>query len=50
MQETTTDDRQRELRGLLDNIEAHPEREWKQERRRVAVLQQLLAAKEGANS
>ena len=44
MTETTIEDRARELRGLLDLIEAHPERAWTEERRRVAVLQRLLAA------
>jgi len=44
MTETTIEDRERELRTLLDRIEAHPERAWTEERRRVAVLQRLLAA------
>lgn len=44
MTETTIEDRERELRALLDRIEAHPERAWTEERRRVAVLQRLLAA------
>ena len=46
--ETTIEDRTRELRGLLDRIEAHPERAWEEERRRVAVLQRLLAAESAA--
>ena len=44
MTETTIEDRQRELRSLLDQIEAHPERTWTRERERVAVLQRMLAA------
>src|SRR5690606_6125717 len=44
MHETTTADRERELRTLLDLIEAHPERAWTEERQRVAVLQRMLAA------
>jgi hypothetical protein len=44
MTETTVEDRTRELRGLLDRIEAHPECAWSEERRRVAVLQLPLAA------
>ena len=48
MTETTIEDRTRELRGLLDRIEAHPERAWEEERRRVAVLQRLLAAESAA--
>lgn len=47
MIETTIEDRERELRSLLDRIAAHPERAWPDERQRVAVLQRLLAA-EGA--
>lgn len=46
--ETTMDDRRRELRGLLDQIERHPERGWAAERKRVAILQRLLAAEETA--
>ncbi len=44
MHETTTADRERELRTLLDLIEAHPERAWTEERQRVTVLQRMLAA------
>jgi hypothetical protein len=46
--ETTIEDRTRELRGPPDRIEAHPERAWSEERRRVAVLQVLLAADRAA--
>lgn len=47
MPETTMEDRSRELRALLDAIEAHPEKDWSKERQRVAVLQSQLAAAEG---
>ncbi len=46
MQDTTIDDRKRELRNLLDRIEAHPERAFAEERKRVAVLQGMLIAHE----
>lgn len=45
---TTTQDRERELLGLLARIGGQPERGWQQERRRVAVLQRLLAAEHAA--
>jgi len=47
MTETTIEDRKRELRSLLDQIEAHPERAWTRERERVAVLQRMLLAEHG---
>jgi len=46
MQETTTQDRKNELRKLLDQIEAHPEKPFTEERKRVAVLQNMLLAQE----
>ncbi len=45
---TTMEDRARELRGLLDRMEQQPERAWAEERKRVAVLQRLLAADQAA--
>lgn len=42
--ETSIADRERELATLLDLIARQPEREWHEERRRVAVLQRMLAA------
>ncbi|WP_136694447.1 M20 family metallopeptidase [Alteraurantiacibacter aquimixticola] len=48
MQETTIEDRKKELRSLLDQIEAHPEKAFTEERKRVAVLQNMLAAHEKA--
>jgi len=50
MQETSLADRHKELRDLLDKLEAHPERAYPQERARVAVLQKLLAAHEKARA
>ena len=46
MTETTIADRERELAALLQRIAEHPEREWRDERARVAVLQRLLAAEQ----
>ncbi len=48
MQDTTIEDRKRELRNLLDQIEAHPEKAFTEERKRVAVLQGMLLAHEKA--
>lgn len=48
MIETTMEDRERELRALLERIGAQPEREWGEERQRIAVLQRLLAAEYAA--
>ncbi|WP_427969139.1 hypothetical protein [Altererythrobacter sp.] len=48
MQNTTAADRKKELRELLDQIAAHPEKAWTAERERVAVLQRMLAAQEHA--
>lgn len=42
--ETSIADRERELAALLEQIAGQPEREWREERRRVAVLQRMLAA------
>lgn len=50
MQETTLADRKKELRDLLDKLEAHPEKAFPEERARVAVLQKMLAAHEKANA
>lgn len=44
MQETTTEDRRRELKRLQDQITSHPERDWTQQRQRIAVLAAQLAA------
>ncbi|HWK40501.1 MAG TPA: hypothetical protein VNR60_01095 [Croceibacterium sp.] len=41
---TTLADRERELASLLGLISGQPEREWREERHRVAVLQRMLTA------
>ena len=43
---TTLADRERELAALLGRIARRPERTWPEERRRVAVLQRMLAAEQ----
>lgn len=47
MKETTMHDREQELRSLLDQMSAHPERDWSEVRERVAVLQTMLAGDRG---
>ena len=42
MQETTMEDRRKELRVLLDKIANHPEQDLTKERQRVAVLRQMV--------
>jgi hypothetical protein len=44
MQETTMEDRRKELQSLLDKFEAHPERDWTEERRRAQVLREMIAS------
>ncbi|MET0240672.1 MAG: hypothetical protein ABW184_12330 [Sphingobium sp.] len=46
MDGTTTEDRRKELKALLQQMEAQPSREWSAERERVAVLQKMIAADE----
>ncbi|MEL6878126.1 MAG: hypothetical protein AAGL68_08530 [Pseudomonadota bacterium] len=46
MQKTTHADREKELRELLAKLEAHPDKALLEERARVAVLQNMLAARE----
>lgn len=43
MQAVTEGDRRKELAVLLDQIQAHPERDWTRERRRIATLNKLIA-------
>lgn len=42
MRETTPGDRARELRALLARRERNPESDWSAERRRAAILRQML--------
>lgn len=50
MQETTSEDRRKELQALLDQMRDHPERDWNEEKKRATVLQQMIAAGNGASS
>lgn len=47
MQAVTEGDRRKEIRVLLDQIRAHPERDWSDARRRLATLNKLVAAPKG---
>jgi hypothetical protein len=44
MQETTLEDRRHELKDLLEAMKAQPSRDWSEEKKRVIVLQRMLAA------
>ena len=50
MQGTTLEDRKKELRRLLDQMSAHPERDWTKERERVAVLREMVFAAEARSA
>jgi hypothetical protein len=50
MRETTMDDRRSELAALLEAIARHPERDWSAERRRVAVLKEMLGPRDPARN
>jgi len=43
MQAVTEGDRRKEVRVLLGQIQAHPERDWTEVRRRLATLNKLIA-------
>ena len=43
MQNTTMDDRRKELQSLLGKFRDHPERDWSEERRRAHALSEMLA-------
>lgn len=47
MQAITEGDRRKEIRVLLGHIQAHPERDWSDARRRLATLNKLVAAPKG---
>jgi len=36
---------EKELRSLLDQVQAHPSRDWTEERQRIAVLKNLIATR-----
>ncbi len=44
MQPVTDGDRRKELAALLQQVQAHPERDWSGARRRIATLTKLIAA------
>lgn len=44
MQAVTEGDRRKEVRVLLDRIQAHPERDWTEARQRLATLNKLIGA------
>jgi len=46
MNPVTIADRKNELRTLLDTIKAHPEHDWTQERERIRILNEMIAADE----
>ena len=43
MQNTTMNDRRRELEALLQQFRDHPERDWTEERKRAHALSEMLA-------
>jgi hypothetical protein len=45
MSELNTESWEKELRVLLDRIQAHPSRDATEERQRIAVLKNLIATK-----
>jgi hypothetical protein len=49
MQETTLEDRRKELEALLAEIRDHPERDLTAQRERARVLSQMLADKADAS-
>jgi|EndMetStandDraft_4_1072995.scaffolds.fasta_scaffold544992_2 hypothetical protein len=46
MNPVTIQDRKTELRALLDTVKAHPEHDWTQERERIRILNEMVAADE----
>lgn len=42
MQETTIEHRRSELKELLEAMKAQPSRDWSEEKKRVAVLRQMV--------
>lgn len=49
MQTVTEGDRRKEVRTLLEQIRAHPERDWTEARRRLATLTRLIAGSRKPN-
>ncbi|QJU57660.1 hypothetical protein HL653_07530 [Sphingomonas sp. AP4-R1] len=48
MPDHSHDDYAKELRSLLDRIQAHPEQDWTQERARIVVLNELISGRKAA--
>lgn len=46
MDTVTTEDRRKELKVLLQQMQDQPSRDWTAERERAAVLTQMIAASE----
>lgn len=46
MEPVTLDDRKKELKVLLQQMQEQPSRDWTEERQRVAVLNEMIAASE----
>ena len=46
MDPVTIEDRKKELRVLLDKIQAAPSMDWRHERERIVVLQGMIAAEQ----
>ncbi len=42
MKEVTNEDREHELRDLLEQMKQHPERDWTEAKKRVHVLREML--------
>jgi len=42
MEPVTRKDREHELRNLIAQMEAHPERDWSAEKQRAEVLREML--------
>jgi hypothetical protein len=50
MQAVTEQDRRKEVRALIEQIQAHPERDWSAARRRIATLNHLIAQENTASA
>lgn len=50
MTTSTRDDRQKELHALLDQVRAHPERDWSEVRARIDILNRMLASEARAEA
>lgn len=50
MHAVTLDDRKKELKVLLQQMQEQPSRDWTAERQRAAVLTQMIAADENGDS